>query len=112
MDKCAAPTGGGKGRSYDYCYWHDLRNEREVYGATWVEEDVGVVGKSWLLEREGVKVSVVVRWCCHLWQRRRDGGRLVMVRREGSLIVFSMREAKLPWVLLEVTVNGEGYFLW
>lgn len=34
MDKCAAPTGGGKGRSYDYCYWHDLRNEREVYGAT------------------------------------------------------------------------------
>jgi len=57
---------------------------------------LALLEKGWLLEGEGVKVSVVVRWCCHLWQRRRDSGRLVMVRREGSFIVFSMREAKLP----------------
>jgi len=35
-----------------------------------------------------------------------------MVKREGSLIVFFMRETELPWVLLEVIVNDKGYFLW
>jgi len=63
MDKCAAPTGGGKGRSYDYCYWHDLRNEREVYGATWVE------GLLLLL------LGLLLRgcWCC--WKKLAAGKR-------------------------------------